>query len=272
VVVSSSVTRGVVVLRPSARRLIINLDCPVDHSTEIRDRLTIRVAKWCPSASSVVAPDPALFLVRRWLVASHSQTAPEGWREKMCQSRQFSFSLGFVSRNKMEARRAQETSLSSPMGQSISSLQGTGSGPTRLKHDLLHEGIDWEHVLKYEEKIDELKKKALVPLTYSVHAPLQLIPERVIDTTNRSLVREAQRDGFDPDGFKSGKPLQRDIFYLNPYITCSWYVSYPPLLSSLTVVAQVQCNELRGCAAGAEDDQHARGPQGPGQGRVSPSL
>lgn len=48
----------------------------------------------------------------------------------------------------------------------------------RVKHDLLHEGIDWEHVLKYEEKIEELKKKALVPMAYTIHAPIQLIPER----------------------------------------------------------------------------------------------
>lgn len=50
--------------------------------------------------------------------------------------------------------------------------------PIRIKHDLMHEGIDWEHVSQYEEKIDELKKKALVPLDYSIHAPIQLIPER----------------------------------------------------------------------------------------------
>jgi hypothetical protein len=113
----------------------------------------------------------------------------------------------------------------------------------RLKHDLMHEGIDWEHVLKYEEKIDELKKKALVPLDYSIHAPLQLLPERVIDTTNRSLVMEAQRDGFDPEGFRSGKPLQRDIFYLNPYITCSWYA--PPVpLSPCRLPHHRRCNTM----------------------------
>jgi hypothetical protein len=55
---------------------------------------------------------------------------------------------------------------------------GSTGGAMRVKHDLLHEGIDWEHVLKYEEKIEELKKKALVPMEYTVHAPIQLIPER----------------------------------------------------------------------------------------------
>jgi hypothetical protein len=61
---------------------------------------------------------------------------------------------------------------------------GTGTlgstGTVRLKHDLMHEGIDWDHVLKYEEKIQELKKKALVPMDYTVHAPIQLIPERFV--------------------------------------------------------------------------------------------
>jgi hypothetical protein len=45
---------------------------------------------------------------------------------------------------------------------------------------------------------------------------------RVIDTTNRSVVLEAARDGFDPDGFRDGKGLQKELFYMNPYISCQW--------------------------------------------------
>jgi hypothetical protein len=44
----------------------------------------------------------------------------------------------------------------------------------------------------------------------------------VIDTTNRSVVLEAARDGFDPDGFRDGKGLQKELFYMNPYISCQW--------------------------------------------------
>ena len=35
-------------------------------------------------------------------------------------------------------------------------------------------------------------------------------------------VRMARAHHFDPDGFKAGKPLQRPLFYMTPYITCRW--------------------------------------------------
>lgn len=34
----------------------------------------------------------------------------------------------------------------------------------------------------------------------------------------------AEMDGFDPEGFAAGDPLRKDIFYMNPFITCSWYI------------------------------------------------
>jgi len=43
----------------------------------------------------------------------------------------------------------------------------------------------------------------------------------VFDTTNRNTVRWAEKDQFDPEGFRKGKPLQKPLFYVNPYITCS---------------------------------------------------
>ena len=51
---------------------------------------------------------------------------------------------------------------------------------------------------------------------------LSLSLSRVIDTTNRSVVLEAMRDGFDPDGFRQGAGLQKELFYMNPYISCQW--------------------------------------------------
>ena len=42
-----------------------------------------------------------------------------------------------------------------------------------------------------------------------------------IDTTNRSLVYSAQDQRFDPKGFSYNLPLRKDIFYTDPYVTCS---------------------------------------------------
>ena len=41
----------------------------------------------------------------------------------------------------------------------------------------------------------------------------QLLPPAVI---------MGKRDGFDPDGYRDGKPLTKPIFYLTPYLTCRW--------------------------------------------------
>lgn len=79
---------------------------------------------------------------------------------------------------------------------------------------------------------------------------------RVIDTTNRLLVMNAQKDGFDSDGFKKGKPLQKDLFYMNPYITCSWcntmnYVDVLAVRRMLTlpesIKSQIQGESLPPC-------------------------
>jgi hypothetical protein len=73
----------VVVLRSPSRRIIIYFHCAINHSAEIGHCLTIRIAKRRPSAPSVVAPDPALFLGRLVAsVASHSQTAAMARRSR----------------------------------------------------------------------------------------------------------------------------------------------------------------------------------------------
>lgn len=46
--------------------------------------------------------------------------------------------------------------------------------------------------------------------------------EFYVDTTDRSLVDNAVKHNFDPTGFKKNKPLQKDIYHIDPYITCSW--------------------------------------------------
>ena len=57
---------------------------------------------------------------------------------------------------------------------------------------------------------------------------------------NRSIVLAAHAAGFDPDGYHAGNPLQRSIFYSDPYVTCSWC----NLLSFIDVVAMLGLRSL----------------------------
>lgn len=43
----------------------------------------------------------------------------------------------------------------------------------------------------------------------------------LIDTTDRSLYISSETQRFDPSGYRFDKPLQKDIFHTDPYITCS---------------------------------------------------
>ena len=67
-----------------------------------------------------------------------------------------------------------------------------------------------------------MKEECVLPKSYDLHKSVQLLPDRVIDTTNRSTVLAAKVNRFDPDGFRDGRPLQRALFYMDPCITCSW--------------------------------------------------
>lgn len=53
------------------------------------------------------------------------------------------------------------------------------------------------------------------------HSPIKLYEGPTIDTTDRSLVSYSQTQRFDPTGFRFDRPLQKDIFHTDPYITCS---------------------------------------------------
>jgi hypothetical protein len=89
--------------------------------------------------------------------------------------------------------------------------------------DIMYDGVDFESLEPIEDQIIEMKEKHLLPRDYSVHSTIQLIPN-LVDTTNRKIVIDAKKDGFDPEGFRQGKPLQKSLFYMNPYITCTWFV------------------------------------------------
>jgi hypothetical protein len=51
--------------------------------------------------------------------------------------------------------------------------------------------------------------------------PIKLYEGPIIDTTDRSLVQFSQTLRFDPSGFRFDRPLQKDIFHADPYITCA---------------------------------------------------
>lgn len=54
--------------------------------------------------------------------------------------------------------------------------------PFGLRTDKLYEGVDFTTIRAAEETINELKKKMIVPEDYSVHHPMQLLPERCHST------------------------------------------------------------------------------------------
>lgn len=100
------------------------------------------------------------------------------------------------------------------------SLEKTSN--SKYKFDPINTGLDFEKINKINEKIEFYKDECIIPTTYDIHSAVQLLPERVIDTTDRDQVLAGKKFNFDPDGFKKGRPLEKGIFYLDPYITCSW--------------------------------------------------
>ena len=66
--------------------------------------------------------------------------------------------------------------------------------------DPQYDGVDFTAIYSAEKIIKDLKMKCVLPREYSVHSEIQLLGERVIDTTNRNTIMWAQQDGFDRDG------------------------------------------------------------------------
>lgn len=99
---------------------------------------------------------------------------------------------------------------------------GRDSLKARPKGNPMYDGADLKALQRVQTRIEHLRGEGQLPSTYDVHSPVQLLPDRVFDTSNRATVLQAQLNGFDPDGFRSGKPLRRTLFYLDPFVTCSW--------------------------------------------------
>ena len=86
----------------------------------------------------------------------------------------------------------------------------------------LYFNTDIDALSRVQERIEQLQDEGDLPNSYDVHNPVQLMPDRVYDTSDRAIVMGAQRNAFDPDGFRDGRPLNRTIFYLDPFVTCQW--------------------------------------------------
>ena len=50
--------------------------------------------------------------------------------------------------------------------------------PFGLRTDKLYEGVDYSTIRMAEDTINDLKKKMVVPEDYTIHNPIQLLPER----------------------------------------------------------------------------------------------
>ena len=95
---------------------------------------------------------------------------------------------------------------------------------TKFRHkrtyaNSLYYGTDLDSLKRVEDRIDTLIDEGELPSSYNIHKPIQLMPDRTFDTTNRSTVLQAQKNSFDPEGFRQGKPLRLAIFYLDPCVT-----------------------------------------------------
>lgn len=110
---------------------------------------------------------------------------------------------------------------------------GPDSLKTKARGNPMYDGADMDALSRVQSRIDYLKHEGILPSTYDVHSTVQLLPDRVFDTTNRATVIQAQINGFDPEGFKTGQPLLKRLFYLDPYVTCSWcnFVSFVDVMT-----------------------------------------
>jgi len=110
----------------------------------------------------------------------------------------------------------------------ILKLSGKKIDPSKITRILVSDpflhGVDVEPIKKFSLDIDQMKEDCVIPkeIDYSIQNPIQLLPQRVIDFTDRSKIIAARKYGFDKEGFRTGRPLQKAMFYMDPYITCSW--------------------------------------------------
>lgn len=91
-----------------------------------------------------------------------------------------------------------------------------------FRSDPMSNGMDLEILSSGTDKVEGLKKDGVLPSSYDIHSSINLLDNATIDTTEKDFVVNARLLGFDPDGFREGRPLEKGIFYMDPYVTCEW--------------------------------------------------
>ncbi|CAM9182335.1 unnamed protein product, partial [Choristocarpus tenellus] len=74
---------------------------------------------------------------------------------------------------------------------------------------------------KQSNKVASLIRRMQVPSSWSVESSIQIVPPKLIDTTDRSLYKKSGQFGFDPDGYRKDKGLRRSLFYKSGYLSCT---------------------------------------------------
>jgi hypothetical protein len=97
-------------------------------------------------------------------------------------------------------------------------------GPDVLKGDFksnpMLKGTDEDGIKTATAEIEDSIRRGLLPSSYDVHNSLSLLSTGVVDTTDLNVVIHAFQHNFDHDGYSKGRPLRKDIFFTNPYLTC----------------------------------------------------
>ena len=101
-----------------------------------------------------------------------------------------------------------------------------------------------------------------LPSSYTNESVIALLPPKMTDTTDRSVVRRAGAAGFDETGYSTSAALERDMYYTTPYLTCS----------ACNTIMFVDATNLRTAAALATATAAAHGVGVGAASRKAPEL
>ena len=89
-------------------------------------------------------------------------------------------------------KKAPDLHPSNFYGQTFDPVANTDYRNSRNYANTLYYGTDLDALGRVQERIDTLIEEGELPSSYNVHNPVQLLPDRTFDTTNRSTVLQAQ--------------------------------------------------------------------------------
>eukprot|EP00953_Heterococcus_sp_UTEX-ZZ885_P019795 11049-Heterococcus_DN1.PRE.1 len=64
-------------------------------------------------------------------------------------------------------------------------------------------------------------QKLQQPTSWTRDSSIQLVPPKMLDTTDQTLPLRGKEGGFDPAGFAEERGLRRRLFYNSPFLTCA---------------------------------------------------